>query len=537
MVMTKDNTTASHRTAFSFVLGESKLKEQRFNRKQVRQINRLPVEAEKKQSGDGLPRPVFGAGGPSSAAQGWGLRKLKARGVPTTAHLAATTMPWLAGPSLGSDGVMVGDDLNGGGAFCIDPWELYRRGIISGMSAMVFGQVGSGKSTMVKIWSIRLVLSGRKLSVISDIKGEWTVIVEALGGQVIKLGPGLETRVNPLDEGRRPSLDVNGRPMSDAAWADMVRKRRLGALKRIVQILEGERPLLAQERNVLTYALDTAVERATAESRTPILPDVVAALWEIKREDQEENPLRSDGANVMAMALEELTTGDMAGMFDAESTVQYDPFAPAVSLDTSALGEADQRLRNIVSSCSSTWTEAMVAFAEAGQRVVVNEEGWSDMASKAALQSKVRFWKLARAYGIFNILILHKLVDLDTAGDAGSQEATMARGLLAESEIKVIHRQDASALAITSSELEISERERALLKDLDKGVGLWRVGPKMSFEVYARRSEAEKPLVDTDDRMDGSTDDVTTATATGESGEGEGHGLEAGVGVREEQMA
>lgn len=509
-----------HRTVFGD--GPATGRAARKERKRLRELSRLQAATKrKKASGPGLPGPAYGEGGSTAPAQGWGLRRLKVQGVPTTAHLAATTMSWVAGPSLGSDGVLVGDDLNGGGAFCIDPWELYERKIITAPAAMIFGTVGTRKSTLAKCWAMRLVLTGRKLSVTSDVKGEWTPVIEALGGQVIKLGPGLNTRVNPLDEGVRPSLSEDGEVMTEEKWAEMVRSRRLTLMNRIVRILE-ERKLTHAEIDVIRQALDDAVDAepvsAQGTPRTVIIPDIIDKLWGIYHAEQTSNPTRSEAANGMAMTLRRLTTGDMKGMVDGESTHVYDPFATAVSLDTSALGEADQVLRNVISACSTTWTEAMIGFAEAGQRVVVNEEAWTEITSEDDLAAKVRFFKLARTYGIFNILILHKLTDLDIAGDAGSKEAAMARGLLAEADIKIIHKQDASALTRTMSELEISERERTLLKDLEPGVALWRIGSKMGFQVATRRTAAEVPLTDTDQRMnfaagtDGADEPETPAT-------------------------
>src|SRR5699024_12534799 len=84
--------------------------------------------------------------------------------------------------------------------------------------------------------------------------------------------------------------------------------------------------------------------------------------------------------------------------------------------------------------------------------------------------------KLARAYGIFNILILHKLADLEMSGDKGSRMEAMAKSLLADADVKVIYRQDASALRVTMDELDLSDRERGGWRQRKKGGGWGRVG-------------------------------------------------------------
>ena len=155
----------------------------------------------------------------------------------------------------------------------------------------------------------------------------------------------------------------------------------------------------------------------------------------------------------------------------------------------------------MVNACAGAWTEAMVTTRDGGQRIVIYEEGWDNISSEADLRRMVEQWKLSRAYGIFNVLVLHKIADLDMAGDQSSKMAAMARSLLADADVKVIYRQDRSALKITTSEMELSDRERSLVRSLPKGTGLWRLGDS-SFEVQNVLTRAELPLFDTDERMD-----------------------------------
>lgn len=444
-----------------------------------------------------FPPRSFGPGGERRAKSLHGLKTLKITGVDTTAHAAATGYPFVAGPSLGAEGIYLGRDLHGGGAFCFDPWSLYRQGVISGMSAMFFGQVGTGKSSLAKSFAIRSVLAGRKLSVASDKKGEWTIVVRALGGSVIQIGPGMGTRLNPLDPGTRPGLDTDGKPLMDQGWAMMVRTRRMAILVTLAKILTG-RDLEPAEHYVLSTALDRAEGAAESQHRVVVIPDVLMSLDQMRKE---EDQYASEAASVMWMTLQRIVSGDLAGMFDGPSTVDFDRDAPAVSIDTSSLNGASPEAARVVNACAGAWTEAMVTTSDGGQRLVIYEEGWDNISSEADLRRMVEAWKLARAYGIFNILIMHKVSDLDMAGDQGSKMAAMAKSLLADADVKVIYRQDASALRITTDEMELSDRERALIKTLPKGTGLWRLG-NSSFEVKNDLTRAEIPLFDTDARMD-----------------------------------
>lgn len=157
----------------------------------------------------------------------------------------------------------------------------------------------------------------------------------------------------------------------------------------------------------------------------------------------------------------------------------------------------------------------MVSNSDSGKRIVVYEEGWDSVTNRADLERMVENWKLARDYGIFNVLLMHKVTDLDMAGDAGSQLAAMANSLLADADVKVIYRQDSAALSATARQLELNDRERTILKSFQKGEGLWRVG-QATFEVYNKLTGEEMPLLDTDQRTgsEAKTDDFGTVLSS-----------------------
>src|SRR6476661_11244905 len=118
----------------------------------------------------------------------------------------------------------------------------------------------------------------------------------------------------------------------------------------------------------------------------------------------------------------------------------------------------------------------------------------------ARMQSQ---WKLSRALGIANLLIVHRLSDLDAVGDSNSEARALARGLLADCSTKIIYHQEISEGPRTALELGLSSAEQAQLPDLQVGEGLWRVGQR-AFVVRHVATENELRLFDTSSRM---TDD------------------------------
>jgi hypothetical protein len=109
-------------------------------------------------------------------------------------------------------------------------------------------------------------------------------------------------------------------------------------------------------------------------------------------------------------------------------------------------------------------------------------------------------WKLSRGLGIANLLIVHRLSDLEAVGDASSEARALARGLLGDCSTKIIYQQEVSESPLTARELGLSVAERSQLPDLQRGEGLWRVGQR-AFVVRHTATNGELAVFDTDLRM------------------------------------
>lgn len=404
----------------------------------------------------------------------------------TSATLAGA-YPFLAEGGLGSHGVFVGQDLYSGASFVYDPWVLYSAGMITAPNIVLAGIVGSGKSSLVKSLYTRSIPFGRRVYVPGDPKGEHTPVANAVGGQAIVLGHGMATRLNPLDEGHRPS------GITDEDWAGQVTARRrdlIGALTETVL----ERPLSPLEHT----AIDLALADAVRSSETPILPMVVDRILSPDASERSDRRLVDDG-RIVGHALRRLVAGDLAGLFDGPSTVTFDPTLPMVSLDLSRVAE-NATLVSVLMTCSSAWMESALLDPHGGQRWVIYDEAWRLMSHPALLRRMDAQWRLARHYGIANLLVFHKLSDLDNVGDQGSAMRALASSLLANAETRIIYRQEADQLGATASALGLTGTEQTLLPGLATGQGLWRIKDR-SFVVQHQLHPAELAAFDTTGRM------------------------------------
>ncbi|MEU0265191.1 ATP-binding protein [Nocardioides sp. NPDC006303] len=356
---------------------------------------------------------------------------------------------------------------------------------------MLAGIVGAGKSALAKSLYARSIPFGRRVYVPGDPKGEHTPVAKAVGGQAIALGHGLSNRLNPLDEGHRP------RGVDDAQWASQVTARRRDLIGALTETMLS-RPLTPLEHTAIDIAL-TAASRATD---VPVLPLVVDRLLSPDPRDDPDGRLTEDG-RLAGHGLRRLVAGDLAGLFDGPSTVRFDPSLPMVSLDLSQVTE-NSTLISVLMTCASAWMESALLDPDGGQRWVIYDEAWRLMQHPALLRRMDAHWRLARHYGIANMLIFHKLTDLDNVGDHGSAARALASSLLANAETRVVYRQETDQLGPTASALGLTGTEQSLLPTLGTGQGLWRIKDR-SFLVQAQLHPAELSLYDTSRRASGTT--------------------------------
>lgn len=434
------------------------------------------------------PPPLPRSGEPGPAALRCYL-PFRARPHRATTAVLAFAYPFLAEAGLGSAGVLIGRDTYSGGSFVYDPWTLYRAGALTNPNVLLAGVIGTGKSSLAKSLVTRSIAFGKRVYVPGDPKGEWSPVTRAVGGQAIQLGPGLTARVNPLDPGNPPTH-------TDAqAWQRLVSQRRRDLLGSLAESVLA-RPLHPVEHT----ALDAALDAATHARDTATLPDVVDAMLDPPRDAaaSSRDRLREDG-RAAAHALRRLVHGDLAGLFDGPSTIRFDPQLPMISLDLSAITGSDALL-SLVMTCASAWMEAALLDPHAGHRWIVYDEAWRIMRQPALVRRMQAQWKLSRAYGLANLMIIHRLSDLDAVGERGSESRALAAGLLADCSTRIIYRQEPDQLGSTAAQLGLTDTEKAILGDLCVGEGLWRVRDR-AFRVQHQLTPAEADLFDTTGRM------------------------------------
>jgi hypothetical protein len=451
----------------------------------------------------------------------------------TSQHLAGV-YPFVADAGLGHRGPIVGVDLNADALWHFSPWEAYadatERGAFS-TNILVLGAYRSGKSAVIKMLTTRSLPFGHQVVVPSDSKGEWVKVANATGnGSVIRLGAGSTERLNPLDRGPRRT------GTSDDQHEQMVAQRRITTLTSLIeQTMTGTR-LTAVEHAAVHLALQRAI---TATHDAPTLREVHRQLELIAAGNTGGDPALVPASAQPRFVLRRFVDGDLSGLFEDPSTVSFDAHADMVVVDTSELFARGDLVAQLTQICSTAWIQAVVSDRDAHRtRYVIREEGWRDMSSLAALQMYQQWLKLSRHYGISNIVILHKMGDLDAVGDANSQERNLAYSVVGDIENKFIFHVNHQERGPLVDRLNIPPMHADMARHLARGQFIAYVGQySYLVDAFCTSTDWEYDLFATDDAIipDHAPDPIhithpTEPPATPDpSTEDEGAGVETGT--------
>ncbi|MEI8147749.1 MAG: DUF87 domain-containing protein, partial [Actinomycetes bacterium] len=316
-----------------------------------------------------------------------------------------------------------------GNQFVLDPFDAYRAGIVTSPNVAVIGSIGAGKSSVVKMMVAR-GLRRHRSAVILDPKGEYQELATACDGAVVRLGS--NSWWNPFGDSESDNLNF---------------------LTALVSTARGE------------HLSD--VERATLEQ-----------VWTSGCCSQNARPMErlwrscSSVDDAMAATVRRFVAGDLAGLIDG----------PGPALTTTAA--------LLVLDMSQWWLSeslavaALVGWNMANHRLadplvpgyLVIDEAWALLQNEFATTWLQGAWKLARARGIANVAVVHRLLDADGAGDLGSVSRSRAVGLIRDCSTFFMFRHAEGDLGTVRETIGLSALESQYLVALPRGSALVRYG-------------------------------------------------------------
>ena len=502
--------------------------EQRGNR-------RWPASPRPAQAPAGPPPATALPDQPAPLAPAWGWKisdgGRAAHVAPGLEYQATTTQlcglyPFVAGSGTPAAGTPVGRHQLWGEVVCLDPLAWLRAGLVTNPGMFVLGQPGTGKSALVKRLVTGAVAFGTRPLILGDTKPDYTRLVRHLGGQVIRIGRGLD-KINPLDAGPLGTAlrRMTGADAEQLRWE--VRSRRLSLLMALATLIREARITNAEEV-VLGRAIDLLDDRNHGRAE-PTVTDVLRVIEDgpdaLRSAARADSPHRyQDRVEDLIFTLDLLCTGSLAGVFDGATSQPIDMDAPAVSVDISAVKAAGDKLLTAAMLC--TWSygfgcvdaaSALASLGAAPRRsyLGVMDELWRALRGAPGLVEYAdSLTRLNRSKGMASIMITHSLADLDAL--ATEEDRAKARGFMDRSAITVLAGLPPRDLARVNEITPLTGPEAALVASWSapesyqpgarhpgRGKYLIKTGQRLGIPIQLSLVGRELDLYDTDQAIRG----------------------------------
>lgn len=441
----------------------------------------------------------------------------------TTTQLAGL-FPFIQAAGLPSTGVPMGRDLLTAELVCLDPPGWVGK-LTSNPGVWVQASPGVGKSAIAKRLMTGLCALGYLALNPGDPKGEYSPVVRGLGGQVVRIGRGLD-RINPLDSGplgrELPRLGVERQEQLSIEVA----ARRSELLVALLATPHGlDRRPNAHER----FALEQVVRLLTAAHAggdDPLIPDVVRVLRDPPAKLLA--ALKADDSSVawritaeVTFALENLCSGPLGGLFDGPTTTPLDLSSPAMSVDLSALLSTGDHV--VAAGMLATWAYtygALDAAAALGishrPMVIPLDEMWRALrAGTGMVDSFDSLTRLNRAKGAVTLMITHSLRDLEAL--PSEADRAKAAGLMERCDTLILGASSPKELHAVAERKPLTGEEIRLVSSWATPVGtavdgldqphpgrgkmLIKIGHRIGVPTQLMLTPAELALYDTDAAM------------------------------------
>ncbi|NUP53600.1 MAG: ATP/GTP-binding protein [Catenulispora sp.] len=402
-----------------------------------------------------------------------------------------------AAPGLGDSGVIIGREVYSGKGYIYDPFQLYGQQLPA-PHWLVLGESGNGKSALEKTYVLRQLRFKDRQVVVLDAQGEdgvgeWHLIAQSLGVTPVRLDPhgargGI--RLNPLD----PAITSTG---------------QLALLRTIVEVAQG-RPLDERAGYALKSAHLRVGEAAARYARQPILSDVVEALRTPVTSAAEDMNVTIEDVQAwgldVALVLDRLVDGDLAGMFDGPTTQGIDLDSPLIVFDLSAIDRNSIGMP-ILMAIVGVWLEHTWLRPDRVKRILLVEEAWHIINSPFVAQLFQRLLKFGRRLGLSFVAVVHHLSDV--VDGAAAKEAA---AILKMASTRTVYMQKADEARTTGKVLGLPRWAVEIIPSLTPGIAVWDVNGDVQVVKHIV-TEHERPLVFTDRAMTESSADWAEAAS------------------------
>ena len=407
-------------------------------------------------------------------------------GAPNSTRAGQLLTTALAAAPTSSRGIVLGRDQLSHAIVAHDPVTAYAEGRITSPLTIAIGDIGSGKSSLLKTqYVVRALTLRNRRCVVIDKKdergeGEYAQLTRAFGAEPIRMRlDGEGAILNPID----PLI---------VGTDTHAPERHLRAL---IETVTGQ-SLGIWEAKALRFALQQAMAARGSADRAPTLTDLVQRLGhERPSYISASSPAGRDfemAAFTVRFAIEELLE-TYGALFDGETSSHVNLEDKLTTFDVSQLPDSGPSVGAVVGVCHG-WLMGTLRRNRGFTTHFVAEEGWHLLNGPNAAVIGGANVKLARGLSLVIIIALHKPADI--------QLNPAAEPVLAEAQTLHVfanaRREDARRV-VELFNLDANSEE--LIMQLPRGHHLLKIGKQAETHVRHVRSDFETVVTNTDAAM------------------------------------
>jgi len=364
----------------------------------------------------------------------------------------ATTFPFASSELTANEGILYGLNEHNGSLVIFDRFALENS------NSLILGKSGCGKSYLVKLEALRLLMFGTEVMII-DPEAEYKTLTEAVGGEFIEFGFGSSAKINPFDFAQVYEEGENQLGQKILALHSL--------FKIIMGAMTPSEEAILDRALVLTYkAKGITPDPLTQKNEPPLMEDLYKVLIGMEEPD----------ARSLADRIEKFVKGSFVGIFDQRSNIDIKNAFTVFSLRN--LEEALRPIAMFI-ILDFIWTKIK---KEVKKRILIVDEAWYLMKYPDSANFMYSIAKRARKYWLGLTTITQDVEDF-LAGDYG-------KAIVTNSSIQILMKQSPAAIDKVAQVFYLSEGEKHLLLASEVGEGLFFAGANhVAVKVVASGEE------------------------------------------------
>jgi type IV secretory pathway VirB4 component len=368
----------------------------------------------------------------------------------------ALAFPFATASLTRNEGILYGINQHDGSLIIFDRFTLENA------NSVILGKSGGGKSFLVKLESLRLLMMGVDVIII-DPENEYQKLASSVGGEFVVFSPTSSYKINPFD------LAIT------ETTADELSNKILD-LHSLMRVIMGD--LTPSQDALLDKALILAYQQKgiTQDSETfknepPLLEDLYKVFLGMETPEAKE----------LADRLEKFVRGSAAGIFNAHSN-----FNIKNHLTVFGIRDLEENLRPVAMYIILDYVWNRVR-KDRKKRILVVDEAWYLIKHKDSAAYLHSFAKRARKY-LLGLTVITQDVEDFLSTDEG-------KAIINNSSLQIILKQSTASVEKITETFYLTGGEKHFLLSAGVGEGLFFAG-RSHVGFYVIASPEERALIE-----------------------------------------